>query len=188
MGQAGAALLHHRLLVRTLRHLRNTGFEVSVAVGGDAPDYADIAERAGADVLLMPQGDVGRRLARTIRHRRSAAILVDSDAPGIDAILVRHAADALGQYDLVLGPNWSGGTYLIGLRSPYHVYRLFRGVRWRTAHMLEDLLARVPKHWIVGLLPVLADVNDAAGLREAGSDHAPPRRRSSSRGLIAVKR
>ncbi len=188
IGQADAALLHHRLLTRTLRHLRRGGLHVSVAIGGDAPDFADIAQRAGADVLVLPQDDSGRRLSRVLRVKKNGAILIDSNAPGLDAVLVRHAARVLGLYDIVIGPNWSGGIYLIALRSPYHAFRIFDGVRWNTPHMLQDLLARIPKHWIVGLLPVLAEAIDGAGLREATEDHVPSRRRSSSLGLIVMKR
>jgi glycosyltransferase A (GT-A) superfamily protein (DUF2064 family) len=188
IGEPDAALVNHRVLSRVLRHLRQGGIPVSVAIGGDTPDYVDMAERAGAGVVLRPHGDLGRQLARFLRQRKNGAILLDSDAPNLDAVLVRHAASALGRFDIVIGPNWSGGTYLIGVRSPYHTYKLFRGVRWGGRHMLEDLLKRIPKEWAVGLLPVLADTSDPAGLAEAAEDHTPSRRRSSSLGLIKMKR
>jgi len=188
IGEADAALVNHRVLSRILRHLKRGGLNVSVAIGGDTPDYIDIAERAGVRAMLRPHGDMGRQLSRALRQRASGTVLVDSDAPNIDAVLVRRAAEALGRYDLVVGPNWSGGTYLIAVRSPSHSYRIFRGIRWETHHMLQDLLRKTPQHWRVGLLPVLADTSDAAGLREAAEDHVPSRRRSSSHGLIALKR
>lgn len=188
IGETDAALVSHRVLSRVLRHLRADGIPVSVAISGDTPDYIDIAERAGAGVMHRPHGDLGRQLARSLRLRKNGAILLDSDCPNLDAVLVRHAAATLGLFDFIIGPNWSGGAYLIGVRSPHHTYMIFRGVRWGTRHMLEDLLRRVPKQWRVGLLPVLADTSDAAGLAEAMEDHTAPHRRSSSLGLITMRR
>jgi len=188
LGDADAALLHHRLLVRTLRHLSRGGIHASVAVTGDAPDFADIAVRAGAEVMLLPHGETGRRLSQALCRRKRGAILIDSATPGIDAVLVRHTARVLGLYDIILGPNWSGGTYLIAVRSPYHAFRLFEHVRWNTHHMLADIQARIPKHWIVGLLPVLAEAGDAAGIAETREDHRQSSRLSSSFGLIVMKR
>jgi glycosyltransferase A (GT-A) superfamily protein (DUF2064 family) len=188
IGETDAALVNHRVLARILRHLRAGGIPVTVAIGGNALDYVDIAERAGANATVRPHGDLGRQLARSLRRRAHGAVLLDSDSPNLDAVQVRHAAGALSLFDIVVGPNWSGGAYLIGVRSPYHSYRLFRGIRWGTKHMLQDLFVRIPKHWRVGLLPVLADTSDEAGLREAMEDHTPSRRRSSSLGLITMKR
>ena len=138
--------------------------------------------------MVLPDGDPGTRLNAVLRRASSGAILIDSDTPGLDAVLVRHAAEALGLFDLVVGPNWSGGTYLIGVRAPTFAFRLFEHVRWNTRHMIEDLIEGAPSHWRVGLLPVLADAMDSASLGELASDHAPARRRSSRLGLIELKR
>lgn len=188
IGEADSALVLQRLLARTLGHLTRAGVPPVVAVPPDAPGFRAVAARSGARLMVQPRGRMGLKLARVLRSKKTGAILIDSDTPGLDAVLVRHARDALGLYDMVLGPNWSGGTYLIGLRSPAHAFGLLRHVRWGTVHMLEDILARAPRHWIVGLLPVLADAADRASLRDAAADHTPARRRSSRLGLITMKR
>lgn len=188
LGAADAAIVQGRLLGRTLRHLGAGGVRAIVAVPPDAPAYRDIAERAGAEIMVLPDGEAGARLGTVLRRARSGAILIDSDTPGLDAVLVRHAAEALGLFDLVVGPNWSGGTYLIGVRAPTYAFRLFEHVRWNTRHTIEDLLDGAPSHWRIGLLPVLADAMDSASLEELAGDHTPARRRSSRLGLIELKR
>lgn len=188
LGAADAAIVHGRLLTRTLRHLAVGGVHAIAAVPPDAPSFRGIAERAGADIMVLPDGDAGARLGTVLRRAKAGAVLIDSDTPGLDAVLVRHAAEALGLFDLVVGPNWSGGTYLIGVRAPTFAFRLFEHVRWNTRHMIEDLLDGAPAHWRIGLLPVLADAMDSASLGELANDHAPARRRSSRLGLIELKR
>jgi len=188
IGAPDAALIQHRLLTRALRHLKAGGVRAIVAAPAQASEFAILARREGALPVLQPRGAQGARIGSMMQRTRGPAIVLDSETPGLDGILVRHAGAALGLFDLVLGPNWNGGFYLIGVRSPAHVFRLFKGVRWGGAHVLEDILARAPRHWIVGLLPVLAEARDGASLLEAAADYVPPRRRSSSLGVMTMKR
>lgn len=187
IGAPDAALVYHRLLERTLRHLERGDVFPVVAVPPRAAEYRTLARRAGTRTAVQGRGDLGARIASAVCKHDGPCIVVDSDTPTIDALLVRHAAQALGQYDVILGPTWNGGYYLVGLRAPAYAFRLFDGVRWNTSHVLDDTLARVPRHWRVGLLPVLADANDPAVMDEAAEDYAPARRRSSSLGIILTR-
>lgn len=187
IGGPEAALVYHRLLERTLRHLARGDVFPTVAVPPRSGEFGALAARARVETKTQPRGDMGSRIAAYMRGHRGPCIVVDSDTPAIDALLVRHAAQALGLYDLVLGPTWNGGYYLIGVRAPGHAHGLFRNVRWGTSHVLDDTLLRVPAHWKVGLLPVLADANDPAVMKEASADYAPARRRSSSLGIISMR-
>jgi len=187
IGSPEAALVYHRLLERTLRHLARGEVFPVVAVPPRSAEFRGLALRGHAETQVQTRGDLGQRIAAAARGHEGPCIVVDSDTPAIDGLLVRHAAQALGLYDVVLGPTWNGGYYLVGLRTSAHAFRLFRGVRWGTSHVLDDTLARAPAHWKVGLLPVLADANDPAVMGEAAEDYAPPRRRSSSLGMISMK-
>jgi hypothetical protein len=187
IGGPEAALVYHRLLERTLRHLARGDVFPVVAVPERAAEFRTLAARGHVETQVQPRGDLGARIAACMRKQKGPCVVVDSDAPAIDALLVRHAAQALGSFDVVLGPTWNGGYYLIGLRAPAFAFRIFDGVRWGTSHVLDDTLARLPAHWKVGLLPVLADANDPAVMAEASADYAPPRRRSSSLGIVSTK-
>lgn len=187
IGTTDAALVYHRLLERTLRHLGRGDVFPVVAVPPRAAEFRTLAARSGSGTAIQGRGDLGRRIVDTVRKHAGPCIVVDSDTPEIDAFLVRHAAQALGQYDLILGPTWNGGYYLVGLRMAAYAFGLFKNVRWNSSNVLDDTLARVPKHWKVGLLPLLADANDPALMDEAAADYAPPRRRSSSLGIILTR-
>ncbi len=69
-------------------------------------------------------------------------VLVGSDIPTLRAASVMQACEVLEQErsDLVLGPADDGGYYLIGLTRPEE--RLFGGIAWSTASVLEQTLAR----------------------------------------------
>ena len=187
IGAHEAALVYHRLLERTLRRLARGDVFPIVAVPPRAGEFRELARRAGAATIVQPRGNLGQRITACARLRKGPCVIVDSDTPAIDALLVRHAAEALGSYDLVLGPTWNGGYYLVGLRGPGYAHEVFTGVRWGTSHVLDDTLARAPRHWKVGLLPVLADANDPLVMEEAAENFAPAQRRSSTRGMLQTK-
>ncbi len=90
IGAPDAALVYHRLLERTLRHLERGDVFPVVAVPPRAAEFRTLAQRgAGA------HGGSGARRSRPAHRIGGGAghagpcIVVDSDTPDIDALLVR---------------------------------------------------------------------------------------------------
>ena len=97
------------------------------------------------------------------------AVIVGSDIPDLTAAHVAHAFRVLARHRLVLGPAADGGYWLIGMqrRPPMADVQwadIFRSVRWSSRHALADTLANLPTGWTVGILDVLADIDDGADL------------------------
>jgi rSAM/selenodomain-associated transferase 1 len=128
----------------------------------------DAAARAGtgpwpAGCARLPQGtgDLGRRMARVIRRLPPGpAVLVGTDIPAMRRTDIAAAFRALGTHDVVVGPARDGGYWLVGVRRRSLAERLFRGVRWSTAHALADTLANLDARHRVARLRVLEDVDD----------------------------
>ncbi|GLI67904.1 hypothetical protein VaNZ11_012230 [Volvox africanus] len=95
-------------------------------------------------------------------------LIVGTDIPDITAPLLRHAAQALDEHDMVIGPSLDGGYYLLGLTRLEP--RLFQEMRWSTESVLADTLERAtssglrvaPRSW----LPCLRDVDTLQDLAE----------------------
>jgi glycosyltransferase A (GT-A) superfamily protein (DUF2064 family) len=64
------------------------------------------------------------------------AVMIGTDAPAVDATMLRWAAQALDTHDAVLAPAADGGYALIGLRQ-FHP-ALFDSMPWST----QALMAR----------------------------------------------
>src|SRR5262245_48191407 len=111
---------------------------------------------------------LGVRLGNAIRSCLESAplpvIAIGTDSPHLEIARIDEAAEALaGQTDVVLGPATDGGYYLIGLRAP--CARLFRGIAWGSATVLEATLARArTARMQVRLLVPTFDVDDVDGL------------------------
>ena len=170
LGAEAAARLAERMLVETAgQALAAKVGPVEICCAPDA-SHAAFGRLAGELPLGLAEqgeGDLGERMQRAFARvlaRHARAIVIGTDAPGLDAAYLRTAAQRLRDHDAVLGPALDGGYTLIGLRQPHAA--LFDGIAWSTGEVLAQtrvVLQRLGlKH--VELAP-LADIDEPADLR-----------------------
>ncbi len=144
IGAQGAADVHTLLTEKTVTTLRSTGHVVEVYyTGGTAEAFEDWL---GSDIIYIPQamGDLTDRLLAAIDP--APVIFFGADTPDLSVIHVNAAIAALQRSDVVIGPAYDGGYYLIGVTKPYLF--LFETMRWSTEHVMPDTLARLKQHGI----------------------------------------
>jgi rSAM/selenodomain-associated transferase 1 len=169
LGAAGAAALAERLLEHAVQQAAGAGFDtLELCVTPDAthPAFARLQARHRLRLAMQGDGDLGTRMQRALAralavHRR--ALLLGSDAPALDAPMLRRAAAALDAADAVFVPALDGGYALVGLRRM--APGLFDGVAWSSAQVMRQTRARAAAAGLslVELAPV-ADIDEAADL------------------------
>ncbi|MDE3116613.1 MAG: DUF2064 domain-containing protein, partial [Pseudomonadota bacterium] len=159
--------------------------DVVVAAAPSAHAMRNASSIRGRIISQSP-GDLGRRMVEAARAANGPSVIVGAEIPGLSPAILRAALAAVKRFDLVLGPARDGGYYLVAVRSPAHVFRLYDGVHWSSEHALTDTLANAPKHWRIGFLPMLSDVDAAEDLKSPPQSSAR-RLCSSSRGMISTK-
>jgi rSAM/selenodomain-associated transferase 1 len=184
IGMAATAW-YRRSLIRTLKMLRTARPDFVVAAAPSAHALRNASSIRGR-IISQSHGDLGRRMAEAAQRANGPSVIVGADIPALSPAILRAALKAAQRFDLVLGPARDGGYYLVGVKSPAHVFRLYNGVRWSSEHALTDTLANAPKHWRIGFLPALNDVDVAEDLKEPPQSSSR-RRCSSSRGMISTK-
>lgn len=182
--------------VRTARSLDEVALYIGFAPPGGPEAFSGLG--VPADRLLPQRGeDLGARqrhlLEDLFARGHEEAVVLGSDLPSLPASHLRDGFDHLRRHPahVVIGPAEDGGYYLLGLSrsgtsrdgqaSPPVVPDLFTGVRWSTAHALDDTLARAERTGLeVHRLGTWYDVDEPADLarlcREldgAGRDWAP---------------
>lgn len=175
LGAEGAARLAARLLEHTLSEATRAAVgPVALAVTPDAPAPAleALAARHGVALAGQGAGDLGERMARQLASgltHAPAALVIGTDAPGLDAARLQQAAAAIAQHDAVLWPALDGGFVLIGLRRCPP--GLLSGLAWSHDQVLRDTQARLAAAGLAGavLQPALADIDTPADLW-----HLPP--------------
>jgi hypothetical protein len=121
LGAEGAAALAARLLDRALQQAAEAGLAaIELCVSPDAthPRLQGAAARYGAALMPQGEGDLGARMQRALSRRLAAhpkVLLIGTDAPSLDARVLRAAAAALDEHDAVFVPALDGGYALVGL-------------------------------------------------------------------------
>ncbi len=93
---------------------------------------------------VQSNGDLGDRMekafdtALTISHK---ALIIGSDCPYITVEIIEAAFDQLDHHDIVIGPTYDGGYYMLGMKNLHA--RLFRDMRWSTTSVYSTTLDRI---------------------------------------------
>ena len=173
LGAAGAAALAERLLEHAVAQAVAAGLgPVAVWAAPDPahPAFGRLARRHGLALWPQGEGDLGARMAHvfesTWRADPGPQLLMGTDAPALDAAMLRDAAAALRLHDAVFVPALDGGYALIGLRHWAPELRcLFDGLAWSTERVMADTRERLAA---AGLhhaeLPAVPDIDEAADL------------------------
>jgi rSAM/selenodomain-associated transferase 1 len=147
---------------------------------GAEPAFAGVAG-PGFGLLAQRGADLGERLhhaAEDLLARGYASVLlVDSDTPSLPPEHLVEAARALDprraragpRPELVLGPAWDGGYYLVGLSRP--LPEIFRGIDWSTPRVLGQTVAAAQAAGLsIHFLPSWYDVDTPADLARLQRD------------------
>ena len=169
LGAQGAAALAECLLERTLDQALSAAVgpvDLCCAPDSRHPAFARHASWSGITLSQQGDGDLGARMARAFERCLAGAgqaLLIGTDAPALDAALLRRAAAALQQADAVFVPAHDGGYALIGLRRPAPA--LFSAMPWSTPEVMALTRVRLAQ---AGLrhteLPAVHDIDQPADL------------------------
>lgn len=136
-----------------------------------APELRPLAGESGR-VLFQGEGDLTERQRELFQvaagRGEERVVLIASDSPQLTVETVEQAFRCLDHRDLVVGPTYDGGYYLIGMRDPRQV--LARGVLGEvpmsTGTELEGLISGARLRGLsVGRLGAIFDVDVEEDLR-----------------------
>lgn len=175
LGEAGAAALAARLLAHAVAQAAAADLgAVTLWATPDASHAAFVQARQRHGVVLdvQPDGDLGTRMARVFEEgfvqADSPILLMGTDAPDLDAMVLRQAAAALQSHEAVFVPAQDGGYALVGLRaaSPGLLAALFSGMRWSRPQVMAQTRQRLVAAGIAHAeLPSVADIDEPADLQ-----------------------
>ena len=140
------------------------------------------------ETMAQCEGDLGQRLRVFFEHARSLGcsriVAIGTDSPTLPTDWVEQSFHLLASNDVVLGPAFDGGYYLVGTSN--ECLTIFDDIPWSTSRVLETTIARVREASArLALLPPWYDVDTVddwnmlrghvLALRQAGLDPQVPR-------------
>ncbi len=162
----------HSLIVKTDRYIQEQ--PTAVEIYHDGGSNASMRSWLGGKRIYKRQsgGDLGQRMYAAIAghlHCYRSIILVGSDCPDISGSHLAAGFSALRRYDIVLGPAYDGGYYLIGVGTTLSAEKLasvFTDIPWGEAGVLERTMARISELKLsYSLLPKLHDIDTPDDLK-----------------------
>lgn len=141
LGPLGAANLHVKMLKHIISQslIFSQQYNYQISVWYEGCSSQEIIKLLGPNIHFIHQasGDLGDRMLHTFRAS-TPSIIIGSDSPHITAQILNNAFFALHSHDLVIGPAFDGGYYLIGMNQPYP--SLFKNINWGTETVLSETL------------------------------------------------
>lgn len=167
IGMVQAAWWFRTQALALIRRVRDPRWGIFLAV---SPDVEGLSSGVWPiDIPRLPQGNgnLGVRLNRLLTLRQGGQVcIIGSDVPDINRTRVWEAFLALRNADVVIGPSFDGGYWLIGARG-YRALpkKALSFVRWSTKFALTDTLATLTDRRVVQISQ-LGDIDDLSDLKK----------------------
>ena len=130
-------------------------------------DHNDEWDNKGYSKQVQFGNDLGERMKNAFsfvfRSGYSKAVIIGTDCPALDENIILDAFKKLDDADVVIGPAYDGGYYLLGLKQLHAA--LFDDMQWSTTSVLPETIKRCrSNHLSFVLLQQLHDVDEEKDL------------------------
>lgn len=153
IGVQAATRLQHDLLHQRLSMLATADLcAVTLMCAPDKKHECFVSCEKQYSIILAEQSgaDLGERLYNGINaalEQYTSCIVIGTDAPALDATIIKQAIDKLHESkEVVFVPAEDGGYVLVGMQQP-HGY-LFKDITWGSAQVMQQSRDVLEKHGI----------------------------------------
>ena len=168
LGEQGALDMHLQLMNRQIEVLNQSSLCSAQLWVDRSIDHQAFNKFLGE--LKLQQGEsLGEKMfyaAQVVLQKFTKVVIIGSDCPGIDAIYLEQALQALDAKtsDVVLGPALDGGYVLIAMKQPQ--LEIFQDIDWGSEFVLKQTLNKLQAEGIgFSTLPPLMDIDTPENLK-----------------------
>lgn len=118
--------------------------------------------------FLQSEGDLGRKMSHAFeqlfRQSSDPVLIIGTDSPGLSPEWLQMAFQWLEQKEIVIGPTFDGGYYLLGMSAFYPA--VFRQIAWSGPQVFSQTLKKIQQsNRSLSVLPPFYDVDTPQDLR-----------------------
>jgi rSAM/selenodomain-associated transferase 1 len=165
IGVDHAFAVYKELLYRTKSIVQNVNAD-KIVYYSDQVELTDIWD--DRFLKAKQQGlDLGERMRNafndSFQRGYSKAVIIGTDCPSLNKHIIQAAFEDLDHKNVVIGPAYDGGYYLLGMKVLYE--DLFQNVAWSTKTVFETTIT-ISKHFNLtySVLPLLHDIDEERDL------------------------
>jgi len=165
IGDSKAVSLYKYFLDEILLTLRGVSAAIWICYYPEK-SAADMVGWLGDNYYYVPQigQDLGERLQHcfkmSIEKGFQKTIVLASDIPEISEEIINNAFNSLDDNDVVIGPSYDGGYYLLGFREQSYVTGIFDDIVWSTNRVFKETLIKMESYNLkYSVLKKVADID-----------------------------
>jgi rSAM/selenodomain-associated transferase 1 len=171
IGDDSAVRLYKNLVAQMLSTLKEGTFPLHICF---FPKSAQKAIRSwlGTEYRYIHQNgkDLGERMrngfVEAFEMGFKRVVLIGSDIPDLPLEFIEEAFTTLNESDVVIGPAFDGGYYLIGFKDRTFFSQLFEGIAWGTKSVFDETMKKLKKfRRVVYTLPYQRDIDTVEDLK-----------------------
>jgi rSAM/selenodomain-associated transferase 1 len=171
IGEDLAVRLYKNLVAQMLSTLKAGTFPLYVCF---FPKNAQkpIKNWLGREYRYIPQNgkDLGERMKNgfieAFEMGFKRVVLIGSDIPDLPSEFIEKAFITLNKSDVVIGPAFDGGYYLIGFKDKPFFPQLFEGIAWGTKNVFNETMKKLKRsRREFQTLPYQRDIDTAEDLK-----------------------
>lgn len=167
IGDEKALAVYQDLLAHTAQIIAPLQATIWIGYGNEVPTE-DLWSERSYPRFLQSGDDLGQRMCAAFEDgfnsHFGSIVIIGSDCPTLTTDILEAAFEALSTHDMVMGPAWDGGYYLMGMNALFK--NVFLNKKWSTSTVLEDTVSDIISAGLTYFtLPTLRDIDTAADLQ-----------------------
>jgi uncharacterized protein len=172
IGEQGATEFYRTCLEAVFREVRQLPENIGKYIFfSEQPDEGEktFLESNGFHHSVQEGEGLGQRLEKAFnkvfKEGAQKAVVVASDVPDLSEQIINEAIQALDENDIVIGPCFDGGYYLLGMKKLHQT--LFSNISWSTDRVYPQTLDSAKKDELsIYQLQTLIDIDTETDLRK----------------------
>ena len=144
IGHENAAEIHMKCLQMLFKEHSNQDYDVIISSPFEE-DREKFKKITKAKFLLQKQGSLGEKMLqcfKEILQKYKKVTIIGSDFPTLSSETVKQAFSLLDEHDIILGPSFDGGYYLIAMQQPHTI---FKNIEWSVETVLQEQIKNIEK-------------------------------------------
>lgn len=139
IGNDRAQQIYIKIINILMQNIESDHYKILLYVHGSI----DFFKNYRKTIKIQEGKDLGEKMYLTFKNELTyynKVIIIGSDLPDLQEKDILDAFKKLKNHDIVIGPTFDGGYYLIGMKTPI---QLFENIEWSTEKVFDTTIRKI---------------------------------------------
>ena len=150
IGKENAVELYKNFILDILNKLNNLNSEICIYFYPKDKAFQLKSWLGNYEYCAQEGNNIGERMKNAFCNQFNkgfhSVVILGSDLPDIDPKLINDSFNLLNKNDVIIGPTFDGGYYLLGLKKSAFLGNEFTGIDWSTNRVFNQTMSILEKN------------------------------------------